>query len=65
MHLVIQGADIETAVLKEIAKATGAGSIEQVRPGIFRLNGARRTAAIAELCARYGVEWTFVDDDPG
>ena len=65
MHLIVQGADIETTLLKEIAKAAGANGIEQVRPNVFRLNGARRADGIAELCAQHGLDWTFVDDGPG
>jgi hypothetical protein len=65
MHLIVQGADIETALLKEIAKAAGASGIEQVRPNVFRLNGAKRAEGIAELCAQHGLDWTFVHDGPG
>ena len=62
MHLIVQGADIETVLLKEIAKAAGASGIEQVRPNVFRMNGATRAEGIPELCARHGLEWTFVED---
>jgi phosphoserine phosphatase len=62
MHLVIQGADVETTALKEIARTAGATGIEQVRPNVFRLPGAKPVAGIAEICARHGLEWTFVED---
>jgi hypothetical protein len=42
MHLIVQGADVETAALKEIAKLVGATGIEQLRPQAFR--SARRKA---------------------
>ena len=62
MHLIVQGADVETTALKEIAKAVGAIGIEQVRPNVFRLSEVKRVEGIAELCARHGLAWTFVED---
>jgi phosphoserine phosphatase len=64
MHLLLEGNDVETTALKEIAKAVGASGIEQVRPNVFRLHDAKRVEGIAGLCARHGLDWTFVDD-PG
>ena len=64
MHLIVQGADVETPALKEIAKAVGASGIEQVRPNVFRLRDAKRVEGIGELCARHGLDWTFAED-PG
>jgi uncharacterized protein DUF4072 len=64
MHLILQGADVETTALKEIARASGASGIEQVRPNVFRLNEAQRIEGIGELCARHGLEW-IVADEPG
>ena len=64
MHLIVQGADVETPALKEIAKAVGASGIEQVRPNVFRLHGAKRVEGVAELCARHGLDWVFAED-PG
>ena len=62
MLLIVQGADVETTVLKAIAKAAGASGIEQVRPNVFRMSGAKPAEGIAELCARHGLEWTFMED---
>ena len=62
MHLIVQGADVETTALKEIAKAVGASGIEQVRPNVFHLHGAKRVEGIAELCARHCLDWTLVED---
>jgi phosphoserine phosphatase len=64
MHLIIQGVDIETRALKEIAKAAGASGIEQVQPNVFRLIETKVSDGIAELCARHGLECTIVED-PG
>lgn len=63
MHLVIQGADVETTALKELAKLSGASAIEQVRPNVFRLKDASPTDGIAELCARQKLDWAFVPED--
>jgi hypothetical protein len=62
MHLIVQGADVETTSLKEIAKAVGASSIEQVRANVFRLRDAKRVEGIAELCAQHGLDWKFAED---
>ena len=62
MHLVIQGADVETTALKELAKLSGASAIEQVRPNVFRLKNATPAAGIAELCAQQQLDWTFEPD---
>ena len=64
MHLVIQGADIETTALKELAKLSGASAIEQIRPNVFRLRNAAAAEGIAELCAQQKLDWAFVPEDP-
>jgi hypothetical protein len=64
MLLIIQGADVETTVLKEIAKLSGASRIEQIRPQTFRLHDVRSADGIAELCARQKLDWAFVPEDP-
>ena len=64
-HLIIQGDDVETTALKELAKLSGASAIEQVRPNVFRLKNAAPADGIAELCARQKLEWSFVPEDPG
>ena len=63
MHLVIQGADVETTALKQLAKLSGASCIEQVAPDVFRLKNAAPADGIAELCARQELEWAFVPED--
>ena len=47
MHLVIQGADIETRDLKELAKLAGAAAIDRLSATAFRLRGAQPAAGIA------------------
>ena len=63
MNLVIQGADVETTALKELAKLSGATGIEQVAPNVFRLKNAFPADGIAELCARQKLDWAFVPED--
>ena len=64
MHLIVQGADVETTALKELAKLSGASGIEQVAPNVFRLENASPADGIAELCARQKLGWAFVPEDP-
>ena len=61
--LVIQGFDIETADLKQLAKLVGARAIEQLDARAFRLCGAERDARIEELCADRKLDWAFVPAD--
>jgi phosphoserine phosphatase len=60
MHLIVQGADVETATLKEIAKAAGASGIEQVRPQAFRMRDARPGDGLAALCDAHRLDHAFV-----
>ncbi len=60
MHLVIQGADIETRDLKELAKLSGASAIERLSDTAFRLTGAKPAAGIAALCAGAKLDHGFV-----
>ena len=63
MNLVIQGDDVETAALKELAKLSGASGIEQIRPNVFRLANASPADGIAELCTQQKLDWRFVPED--
>jgi phosphoserine phosphatase len=63
MNLVIQGNDVETAALKQLAKLSGASGIEQIRPNVFRLANASPADGIAELCAQQKLDWRFVPED--
>lgn len=60
MNLIIQGPDVETRDLKELAKLTGASAIEQIARGAFRLAQAAPAAGVAERCARAQLDFAFV-----
>jgi phosphoserine phosphatase len=62
MHLVIQGAEIETRDLKELAKLTNASAIERLSATAFRLRGAQPAAGIAEFCATAKLDHGFVPE---
>jgi phosphoserine phosphatase len=63
MHLVIQGADVETTALKQLAKLAGASTIEQIAPNVFRLPGGTPADGIAELCSKHRLDHAFVPED--
>lgn len=63
MFLIIQGADVETTALKEIAKLSSASGIEQVRPRAFRLRDARPADSIAALCEAQQLDHGFVPEE--
>lgn len=60
MNLIIQGGDAETTLLKQLAKITGAGSIEQPVSGVFRLCDAVPSTQVAVLCEAAGLDYAFV-----
>ncbi len=62
MNLIIQGANVETTVLKELAKLTGAGKIEQIVPNVFRLVGAAPAEGIADLCSKHRLDHALVPE---
>jgi phosphoserine phosphatase len=62
MQLVIQGAEIETRDLKELAKLTSASAIDRLSATAFRLRGAQPAAGIAELCATAKLDHGFVPE---
>lgn len=61
--LVIQGLDVETHDLKELAKLTGARSIEQFAPQVFRLAGAALMDEVAGYCEKAQLDWGYVPQD--
>lgn len=63
MNLVIQGADIETADLKHLAKLCGAGAIQQLTAGAFRLRDAHPADGVPAICERAGLDHAFVPED--
>ena len=62
MHLVIQGADIETSDLIALAKLAGASAIDRLSDTAFRLRGAQPAAGIAEHCAAAKLDFGFVPE---
>jgi len=62
MDLVIQGFDIETRDLKEIAKLSRATAIRQLAPTAFGLASAHAHDDIAALCERARLDFGFVPE---
>jgi phosphoserine phosphatase len=63
MNLVIQGIDVATGDLKQLAKMAGAVRIERCATGeAFRLLQAEARDGVADYCARAGLDFAFVPD---
>lgn len=62
MHLIIQGANVETADLKQLATLSGANGIEQIAPNVFRLTPASPHPEIDALCASAQLDFALVPD---
>lgn len=60
MHLIIQGANVETADLKQLAKLSGANGIEQITSNVFCLKPASPNPEIEALCAQTRLDYAFV-----
>jgi len=60
MHLIIQGANVETADLKQLAKLAGANNIEQIAANVFRVKPASPHPEIEALCAKAQLDYAFV-----
>jgi phosphoserine phosphatase len=60
MNLVVQGLDVETRCLKELAKLTGASGIEQVSPQAFRLRDARAHDEVGAYCTEHNLDYGYV-----
>ena len=58
--LVIQGFNVETSDLKQLAKLSGASAIEQLEAQAFSLRGGFRAEGIAELCQARELDYAFV-----
>src|ERR671914_884258 len=61
--LIIQGLDVETADLKQLAKLSGASAIEQPANQAFRLRGGKPADGIEELCSARKLDYAFVPVD--
>jgi phosphoserine phosphatase len=59
-YLVIQGLEVETPDLKEIAKLCGASRIENRGHNAFWLHDYQRQDGVAEYCARAQLDFAFV-----
>ena len=62
MQLIIQGANVETGDLKQLAKLSGANGITQIAPNVFRLATASPHAEIEVLCAKAQIDFAFVPE---
>lgn len=62
MNLIVQGIDVYTRDLKEIAKLTRASAIERVGHEAFRLRDAEPEADIAAYCEAARLDHAFVPD---
>jgi phosphoserine phosphatase len=61
--LVVQGSEVETADLKELAKLSGAAGIEKIDSTAFRLKRGRRAEGVAELCDARRLDCAIVPED--
>src|SRR5438093_10453470 len=59
-YLVIQGLEVETPDLKEIAKLSGSTRIEGIGNNAFRLHDYKSQDGIAEYCAKAELDFAFV-----
>ena len=59
-YLVIQGLEVETPDLKEIAKLSAATRIENIGNNAFRLHDYKRRNGVAAYCARAKLDFAFV-----
>lgn len=60
MDLVIQGIEVETRDLKELARLAGASAIEAITPNAFRLRNAAPNPAIGPHCEHAQLDHAFV-----
>jgi phosphoserine phosphatase len=63
MDLVIQGFDVETRDLKEIAKLTRASGIERLSDTAFALKDAGRHDDVASVCEPAQLDFAYVPED--
>lgn len=62
MNLVVQGLEVYTRDLKEIAKLARASGIERVGDEAFRLRDAQAAAGIAACCEAARLDYAFVPE---
>ena len=61
-YLVIQGLEVETRDLKEIAKLSGASRIDNLGNNAFRLYDYKTEKGVADYCAKAKLDFAFVAD---
>jgi phosphoserine phosphatase len=59
-YLVIQGLEVETPDLKEIAKLSGSSRIEGIGNNAFRLHDYQTQQGVAEHCAKARLDFAFI-----
>ena len=59
-YLVIQGGEVATRSLKELAKLSGATRIENIGNDAFRLHEYKTRDGVAEYCAKAELDYAFV-----
>src|SRR5438309_2472488 len=59
-YLVIQGLEVETPDLREIAKLSGSKRIEGIGNNAFRLHDYKTQDGVAEYCASAQLDFAFV-----
>jgi phosphoserine phosphatase len=59
-YLVIQGPEVETPDLKEIAELSGSSRIENIGNNAFRLHGCKTEDGVAEYCAKAKLDFAFI-----
>src|SRR5437899_407941 len=59
-YLVIQGIEVETPDLKEIAKLSGSTRIEGIGNNAFRLHEYKTQQGVPEYCAKAELDFAFV-----
>jgi phosphoserine phosphatase len=59
-YLVIQGAEVETRDLKEVAKLARAARIENIGDNAFRLHDYKTQDGVADYCAGAKLDFAFV-----
>src|SRR5207245_7677161 len=59
-YLVIQGLEVKTPDLKEIAELSGSTRIEGIGNNAFRLHDYKTQDGVAEYCAKAKLDFAFV-----
>jgi phosphoserine phosphatase len=63
LNLIIQGDDVQTPDLKQLAKLAGASAIEAITSTAFRLKHATPNSKIEPYCGQAQLDYAFVPND--